>query len=44
VYAALVVVTVIGVRFAWLFTTPYLIRVLDRRPSQRTRRVGAPPE
>jgi CPA1 family monovalent cation:H+ antiporter len=32
---------VIGVRFAWLFTTPYLIRLLDRRPLQRARRVGA---
>lgn len=32
---------VIGVRFAWLYTTPYLIRVLDRRPEQRLRRVGA---
>ena len=31
---------VIGVRFVWLFTTPYLIRVLDRRPQQRLRRVG----
>jgi monovalent cation/hydrogen antiporter len=33
--------TVIGVRFVWLFTTPYLIRTLDRRPQQRLRRVGA---
>jgi CPA1 family monovalent cation:H+ antiporter len=33
--------TVIGVRFAWAFTTPYLIRLLDRRPQQRLRRVGA---
>jgi len=33
--------TVIGVRFAWLYTTPYLIRLLDRRPQQRLRRVGA---
>jgi CPA1 family monovalent cation:H+ antiporter len=32
---------VIGVRFAWLFTTPYVIRALDRRPQQRLRRVGA---
>jgi monovalent cation/hydrogen antiporter len=32
---------VIGARFAWLFTTPYLIRLLDRRPQQRLRRVGA---
>ena len=33
--------TVIGARFVWLFTTPYLIRALDRRPQQRLRRVGA---
>src|SRR5437016_1108705 len=33
--------TVIGARFAWLFTTPYLVRLLDRRPQQRLRRVGA---
>jgi Na+/H+ antiporter len=32
---------VIGVRFAWMFTMPYLIRALDRRPQQRLRRVGA---
>jgi CPA1 family monovalent cation:H+ antiporter len=32
---------VIGVRFAWAFTTPYLIRLLDRRPQQRLRRIGA---
>lgn len=32
---------VIAARFAWLFTTPYLIRLLDRRPQQRLRRVGA---
>ncbi len=31
---------VIGVRFVWLFTTPYLIRILDRRPQRRLRRVG----
>jgi CPA1 family monovalent cation:H+ antiporter len=32
---------VIATRFVWLFTTPYLIRLLDRRPQQRLRRVGA---
>jgi CPA1 family monovalent cation:H+ antiporter len=32
---------VIGVRFAWLFTTPYLIRLVDRRPRQHQLRVGA---
>jgi CPA1 family monovalent cation:H+ antiporter len=31
---------VIGVRFGWLFTLPYVIRALDRRPQQRLRRVG----
>jgi len=39
--AALVSAVVIGARFAWLFTTPYLLRALDRRPQQRERRVGA---
>jgi CPA1 family monovalent cation:H+ antiporter len=32
---------VIGTRLAWSYTTPYLIRALDRRPQQRLRRVGA---
>jgi Na+/H+ antiporter len=40
-YAALVSATVIVARFAWLFTTPYLLRAVDRRPQQRERRVGA---
>jgi monovalent cation/hydrogen antiporter len=39
--AALVAAVVIGVRVAWGFTVPYLVRVLDRRPAQVTRRVGA---
>jgi CPA1 family monovalent cation:H+ antiporter len=39
-YSALVCATVIGVRFAWLFTVPHVIRALDRRPQQRERRVG----
>ena len=30
---------VIAVRLAWIGTTPYLIRAIDRRPSQRLRRV-----
>src|SRR4051794_37916063 len=38
---AVVSVVVIGVRFAWMFTMPYVIRALDRRPQQRLRRVGA---
>jgi Na+/H+ antiporter len=32
---------VVGTRFAWMFTTPYIIRLLDRRPRQRLLRVGA---
>ncbi|HEY2296150.1 MAG TPA: Na+/H+ antiporter [Jatrophihabitans sp.] len=32
---------VIATRWAWVYTTPYLIRAIDRRPSQRLRRVGA---
>jgi monovalent cation/hydrogen antiporter len=40
-YAAVISALVIAVRFAWLFTTPYMVRALDRRPSQIPRRVGA---
>jgi CPA1 family monovalent cation:H+ antiporter len=40
---AVISVVVIGTRFVWLFTTPYVIRVLDRRPVQRLRRVGPRP-
>ena len=40
---AAVSLAVIGVRFAWLFTSPYLIRLLDRRPRQRSLRLGARP-
>jgi monovalent cation/hydrogen antiporter len=39
--AMLVSAVVIGVRLGWVFSVPYLIRLLDRRPSQRMRRVGA---
>jgi CPA1 family monovalent cation:H+ antiporter len=42
-YALAVSAVVIVARVAWLFTTPYIIRALDRRPSQRARRVGAGP-
>jgi CPA1 family monovalent cation:H+ antiporter len=42
-YAAAVSAVVILTRIVWLFTTPYLIRLLDRRPEQRLRRVGWPP-
>ncbi len=37
-YTAAVCATVIGVRFVWMFTTPYVIRALDRRPAQVARR------
>jgi Na+/H+ antiporter len=40
-YAAVISALVIAVRFVWLFTTPYLVRALDRRASQVSRRVGA---
>jgi Na+/H+ antiporter len=39
-YSALVCATVIGARFAFTLTMPYVIRALDRRPAQRERRVG----
>jgi CPA1 family monovalent cation:H+ antiporter len=39
--AALVSAVVVAVRIAWGFTVPYLVRALDRRTSQRARRVGA---
>jgi len=40
-YSALVCGAVIAMRFVWMFTVPYLIRALDRRPQQRARRAGA---
>jgi CPA1 family monovalent cation:H+ antiporter len=42
-YAAAVTGIVVATRFAWVFTTPYLLRMIDRRPSQLERRVGAAP-
>ena len=42
-YAVAVSAVVILSRLVWFFTVPYLIRLLDRRPSQRARRVGAAP-
>jgi CPA1 family monovalent cation:H+ antiporter len=39
-YAALICASVIGARFVWSFTMPYVVRALDRRPQQRLRRVG----
>jgi Na+/H+ antiporter len=38
--AALVAIVVTCTRIAWVFTMPYVIRALDRRASQRARRVG----
>src|ERR687884_427656 len=40
-YAVAVTGVVVGARLVWLFTVPYLIRAIDRRPAQRARRVGA---
>ena len=34
-------VVVVAVRVGWLFSVPYLIRLVDRRPSQVMRRIGA---
>jgi len=42
-YALAVSGIVIATRLVWSFTMPYVIRLLDRRPSQRARRVGARP-
>jgi Na+/H+ antiporter len=37
---AAIALAVILTRLAWMNTMPYVIRALDRRPSQRARRVG----
>lgn len=42
-YALATIAVVVGTRFLWLFTTPYVLRALDRRPGQVGRRVGAAP-
>ena len=39
-WALLISAVVIGVRLAWQFTVPYLIRAVDRRPGQITRRLS----
>jgi Sodium/hydrogen exchanger family len=39
--AAAVSAAVIATRIVWEFTVPYLIRLLDRPPTQRARRIGA---
>ena len=40
-YAIAVSAVVVATRLVWLFTVPYLIRALDRRPSQLARRTNA---
>ena len=40
-YALAVSAVVVGTRLVWLFTVPYVVRALDRRPAQRARRVDA---
>lgn len=39
--ALLVSAAVIGTRLVWMYTVPYLLRVLDRGPGQRERRLSA---
>jgi monovalent cation/hydrogen antiporter len=39
-YAALMCAAVVVIRYAWSFTVTWLIRTLDRRPSQLARRAG----
>jgi monovalent cation/hydrogen antiporter len=39
--AVLVSAVVVAVRLCWGFSVPYLVRLLDRRPSQVLRRAGA---
>jgi monovalent cation/hydrogen antiporter len=41
-WGALVSAVVVLVRLAWVFVLPYVARLIDRRPSQRRRRLGAP--
>ena len=38
--AAAVSAVVIATRIVWMWTTPFVVRALDRRPSQRARRSG----
>jgi len=42
-YALAVSAVVILARVVWLFTVVYVIRAVDRRPSQRARRIGSAP-
>ena len=41
---ACVSAVIVAVRFGWLFTLPYLIRAVDRRPQQRARGWAPGPE
>lgn len=41
-YAVAVTLAVVAIRLCWFFSVPYVIRLLDRRPEQRVRRVSAP--
>ncbi len=40
-YALAISAAVVLTRIVWFFTIPYVIRAIDRRPAQRSRRVGA---
>jgi monovalent cation/hydrogen antiporter len=40
-WGGLVSAVVVGVRLAWVFTLPFVSRLLDRRESQRVRRIPA---
>lgn len=40
-YILAIAAIVMAARWAWLYTVPYVIRIVDRRPSQVARRVGA---
>jgi Na+/H+ antiporter len=42
-WGAMVSVVVIAVRLAWVFSAPYLIRLVDHREVQRGRRIAAGP-
>lgn len=43
IVAAAVAAAVVGTRFAWLLSSPYLIRALDQGPQLRRLRLGARP-
>jgi monovalent cation/hydrogen antiporter len=39
--SAIVIAAIIGLRLLWFFTVPYLLRAIDRRPIEHTRRISA---